>query len=94
MLHVVCTGYHLWLFLLIARHSSKTVLILKKLMGHSTFAVGVTFLLRGVVKKSWSISHFTIEATPMIQASFTMLHPLSPMVMLSRSTDGSPHTHR
>ena len=58
MLHVVCTRYCLWLFSLIARRSSKTVFIFKKLMGHSTFAVSVIFLLGGVVNKSWPISRF------------------------------------
>ena len=43
---------------LMARCNSKTVLVFKKLMGHSTFLVSVIILLGGVVKKSWPISHF------------------------------------
>ena len=62
MLHVVCTGYRLWLFLLIARCSSKSVLIFKKLMGRSTFLVSVIFLFGGVAKKSWPEVIFTIQA--------------------------------
>ena len=58
MLHVVCAGYRLWLLSLIARHSSITVSIFKKLMGRSTFVDSVIFLLGGVVKKSWPIICF------------------------------------
>ena len=54
MLHVVCTGYHCWLFSLTARGSSKTVFIFKKLMGYSTLII---FLLGGVVKNLLPISH-------------------------------------
>ena len=49
MLHVVCIGYRLGLFSLIARCSSKTVLIFKNLTGCSTFVVSVIFLLEGIV---------------------------------------------
>ena len=77
MLHVVCTGYCLWLFSLIGRCSSKTVLTFKKL-------TIVIFLLGGIVKKSMPISLRSKQST-MIQASFTMLRLLSPRVILSRS---------
>ena len=63
MLHVVCTGYCLWLFSLIARHSSKIVLIFeKKIMGRKTFLVSVIFSFGGIVTKSWQISRFYVQS--------------------------------
>ena len=85
MLHVVCTGYRLWLFSLITRHSSKTVLIFKKVMGCSTFLVSVIFLLGGVGEEIMANKLFLqSKQSTMIQASFTILCSLSSMVMLSK----------
>ena len=57
-LHVVCTGYRLWLLAKYQDSKSFAVLIFKTLMGRSAFLVSVIFLLGGVVKKSWPINHF------------------------------------
>ena len=47
-----------WLFSLIARCSSKTIVMFMKLKSRCTFAVSVVLLLIGVEKKTWSICRF------------------------------------